>query len=168
MQKLSHFTLDQQIGADGVTWLDRELISGRPAPARNSGFGRELGEARERRRQWLIAEGLAREEEGRTVFRANVLATLRRWELTRVAGQLSQQLGLPYAEIRPGEAVEGSLRRSVEVASGKYAVIEKSREFTLVPWRPVLERHIGKLVSGIVRADGISWTIGRQRGMGIS
>nr|WP_274609143.1 MULTISPECIES: DUF3363 domain-containing protein [unclassified Mesorhizobium] len=39
----------------------------------------------------------------------------------------------------------------------------KSREFTLVPWRPVLERHIGKKVSGIVSGEGISWTIGRQR-----
>ena len=49
-------------------------------------------------------------------------------------------------------------------ASGKYALVENSREFTLVPWRPILERHVGKQVSGIMRDDGISWTIGRQRG----
>ncbi|MDF1625400.1 MAG: DUF3363 domain-containing protein, partial [Parvibaculaceae bacterium] len=47
-------------------------------------------------------------------------------------------------------------------------VIEKSREFTLVPWRPVLDRHIGQHVSGVMRGDSISWTIGRQRGLGIS
>lgn len=56
---------------------------------------------------------------------------------------------------------------SVELASGKYALVENSREITLVPWRPILERHVGKQVSGIMRDDGISWTIGRQRGMGI-
>ncbi|TIW14940.1 MAG: DUF3363 domain-containing protein, partial [Mesorhizobium sp.] len=67
------------------------------------------------------------------------------------------------AEARSGERVEGTLGRSVELASGKYAVIEKSREFTLVPWRPVLERHIGKEVCGIMRGEGISWAIGRQR-----
>ncbi|SDK83437.1 MULTISPECIES: DUF3363 domain-containing protein [Mesorhizobium] len=39
---------------------------------------------------------------------------------------------LPYAELRSGERVAGTLRRSVELASGKYTVIEKSREFTLV------------------------------------
>ncbi|WP_390901767.1 DUF3363 domain-containing protein [Sphingomonas alpina] len=41
--------------------------------------------------------------------------------------------------------------------------IEKSREFTLVPWRPVLERQIGKPVSGILRDDGVSLSIGRGR-----
>lgn len=168
VEKLSRLTLDQQIGADGATWLDRELVSSQPETTRDSGFGREMRDAQARRRQWLIAEGLAREEQGKTIYRANILTTLRRRELTRVAGQLSEQLGLAYVETRHGEPVEGTLRRAVELASGKYAVIEKSREFTLVPWRPVLDRHIGQHVSGIMRGDGISWTIGRQRGLGIS
>jgi len=38
-----------------------------------------------------------------------------------------------------------------------------SREFTLVSWRPALERGLGKPVSGIVRGETIWWTIGRQR-----
>jgi hypothetical protein len=38
-----------------------------------------------------------------------------------------------------------------------------SKEFSLVPWRPVLDRSLGKEVSGIARGDGISWTIGRSR-----
>ena len=123
-----------------------------------------MREAQTRRRQWLIAEGYAHEEQGRVVYRANMLTTLRRRELARVSGQFSDQLGLAYVETRSGEPVEGTLRRSVELASGKYALVEKSREFTLVHWRPVLERHIGKQVSGVRRGDGVSWTIGRQRG----
>jgi len=47
--------------------------------------------------------------------------------------------------------------------SGRFALVEKSREFTLVPWRPVLDRHVGKSVSGIMRGDGISWSFGRGR-----
>lgn len=168
VEKLSHLTLDQQVGFDGATWLDRELIADTFEPTRDSGFGRDLREAQSRRRQWLIAEGLAREDQGNTVYRANMLDTLRRRELTRVSRQLSKQLGLAYVETRHGELVEGTLRRAVELASGKYAVIEKSREFTLVPWRPVLDRHIGQHVSGVMRGDTISWTIGRQRGLGIS
>ncbi|TIU12127.1 MAG: DUF3363 domain-containing protein, partial [Mesorhizobium sp.] len=118
---------------------------------------------------WLIAQGLAHEEQDRIVYRANMLSILRQRELNRVAGQLSEELGLPYAEARSGGRVEGTLRRSVELASGKYAVVEKSREFTLVPWRPVLERHVGKEVSGVVSGEGISWTVGRQRsGPGVS
>lgn len=168
VEKLSHLSLEQQVCADGATWLDHEMVSGAPEPTRDSGFGREVRETRERRRQWLIAEGLAREEQGRTIYRANMLEALRRRELARVAGQLSDQLGLAYAETRSGEPVEGILRRSVDLASGKYALVENSREFTLVPWRPIIDRHIGKQVSGVMRGDGISWTIGRQRGIGIS
>lgn len=165
---LSSLSLEQQLGSDSATWLDRELVADNPETLRDSGFGREVREARERRRQWLIAEGLAHEKQDRVVYCTNMLAILRRRELTRVAGQLSEELGLAYVEARSGEPVEGTLRRSIELASGKYALIEKSREFTLVPWRPVLERHIGKQVSGIMRGDGISWSIGRQRGVGIS
>lgn len=160
---LSAIPLERQVDSEGATWLDRELVAGDPETLRDSGFGREVREAQARRRQWLIAEGLAREEQDRIVYRANMLAVLRRRELTRVARQLSDQLGLAYVEARSGEPVEGTLRRSIELANGKYAVIEKSREFTLVPWRSVLERYIGKQVSGIMRGDGISWTIGRQR-----
>ena len=85
-----------------------------------------------------------------------------------MAGQLSQELGLGFVESKAGQAIEGTYRRTVQVGTAKYALIEKSRDFTLVPWRPVLERAIGKPVSGIMReTGGISWTIGRSRGLGI-
>lgn len=68
---------------------------------------------------------------------------------------------LDYAEIQSGRWIEGIYRRPIDLASGCFAVIEKSREFALVPWRPVLERSLGKQVSGIARGETISWTIGR-------
>lgn len=163
VQTLSTLPLDQQLRADGATWLDRELVSETPIPLRDGGFGYEVRNALTRRRQWLIAQELARQEQDRTIYRANMLGILRRRELARVARQLSRELGLDYAEIRSGERVEGIYRRSLDLASGRYAVIEKSREFTLVPWRPVLERSLGKQVSGIARGETISWTLGRQR-----
>ncbi|KUM26942.1 conjugal transfer protein TraI [Mesorhizobium loti] len=163
VDKLSSLTLEQQVSFDGATWIDHELVSEGPEALRGSGFGREVREALSRRRQWLIAQDLARGEQDRIVYRANMISILRQRELNRVAGQLSDELGLAYSEAKPGRLVEGTLRRSVELASGKYAVIENSREFTLVPWRPVLDRHVGKEVSGLVRAERISWTIGRQR-----
>jgi len=73
-------------------------------------------------------------------------------------------MSVSYVETKSGEKVEGIYRRDVDLASGRFAVVEKAREFTLVPWRPVLERPLGKHVSGIVRGDTISRSIGRQRG----
>jgi hypothetical protein len=55
------------------------------------------------------------------------------------------------------------VKRHVDLAQGRFALIEKSREFTLVPWRDVLEKQIGKQVGGIMRESGVSWTIGRGR-----
>lgn len=160
---LSSLSLDRQVVADGATWLDHELVSPDPAPLREGGFGREVLDAIDRRRQWLIAQGLAQEEQDGVRLRANLLSALRRRELNRVAGQFSDRLGLAYAEARPGEWIGGVYRFPVELASGRYALIEKSREFTLVPWRPLLDRHIDKQVSGVMRGDSINWTIGRQR-----
>lgn len=169
VDKLSAMPLERQVGFDGATWIDRELISEKPETVSSSGFGGEVREAQARRQQWLIGQGLAHEEQGKIVYRANMMSILRQRELTRFAGQLSQELGLTYAETRKGDRVEGTLRRSVELAAGKYGVVENSREFTLVPWRPVLERHVGRQVSGVVSGEGISWSIGRQRsGPGIS
>jgi hypothetical protein len=165
IRQLSRLSLEQQLESDGATWLDRELVTSGPIPVRDAGFGREVRDAQAKRRQWLMTEGLARQGQDRIIYRSDLIDTLRNRELTRVARQLSRELGLTYVETGSGERVEGTLRRSVDLASGKYALIEKSREFTLVPWRAVLERQVGRQVSGIMR-DGntISWAIGRSRG----
>jgi len=161
---LSSIPIKQQMIADGATWLDRELIAPSGEAIAPSGFGREVRKALERRRQWLIAEGLAAEKDGAMSYPRDLIATLRRRELARVADQLSGELGMPYAEMRPGQRIEGIYRRAVDLASGKFALIEKSHEFTLVPWRDVLEQRKGQSVSGIARNETISWDFGRTRG----
>jgi hypothetical protein len=50
------------------------------------------------------------------------------------------------------------IARRVDLESGSFAMVERSRDFTLVPWRDVLERHIGKAASGIMRTDCASRT----------
>jgi len=84
-------------------------------------------------------------------------------ELVTVAKHISDELGKPFADARQGDLIDGVFRRRVDLASGRFALIEKVREFSLVPWRPVLERHVGKSVAGVVRESGVSWTIGRGR-----
>lgn len=160
---LSAQRLEQLVSADGATWLDRELLADRPEPLRDAGFGQAARIAQQQRRQWLVGQGLAEDQDGATRFRAGLLATLQRRELLRVAGQLSDELALPFLDTPNGMRIEGIYCRPVDLVSGRFALIENSREFTLVPWRPVLEPHVGKSVSGVLRGDGISWTIGRDR-----
>lgn len=160
---LSQQPIEKLVGAEAATWLDRELVAAEPEPLRDAGFGAEVREAQARRRQWLITQGFAKEVAGGTTYRTGMVEELRRRELVRVGAQLSRELGMPFAENEAGERVAGTYRRPVDLVSGRFAVVERARDFTLVPWRPVLEQQIGKAVSGVVRGDGVSWTVGRGR-----
>jgi type IV secretory pathway VirD2 relaxase len=160
---LSSRPLAALIEAEAATWLDRTLVAGENFPAREAGFGAEVRDALDRRRQWLVGQGLAVDGEAGISYRPDLLATLQRRELLRVAGQLAGELGLDFVEAPPGARVEGVVRQPLDLVSGRFALVEKSRAFMLVPWRPVLERQLGKPVSGIVRGDGINWSFGRGR-----
>ncbi len=162
VETLSRLPLQQQISTDGATWLDRTLVNGGGAEFRDTGFGREAQGALAQRRQWLIEQGFAEVAGEGTIYRPDMLAALARRELAKAGQDIARDSGLAYAEA--GKKIEGIYRRAVDLASGRYAMIEKSREFTLVPWQPVLERQLGKAVSGIGRGDTISWSVGRQRG----
>ena len=112
------------------------------------------------RQQWLIEQGLMQRDDGGAVsFRKDIVDQLRRGEVARAAGQLSQELGLPFTETEPGRLIEGVYKRPIDLASGRYALIERSHEFSLVRWRPVLETQLDRYVSG--RAVGDSMRTGR-------
>jgi hypothetical protein len=151
---LAAMALERMPAHDGITWLDEDA-SLSDAHGSTGSFGSRVADAMRRRQQWLVEQGLA--------DRPDRFDILRRRELQRIAGQLSRELGSHFAELEPGLPIEGTYRRSVHVGAARMAVIENSREFTLVPWRPVLERQIGKEVSGIMRGREVSWTFGRQR-----
>lgn len=163
VEVLSAVPVDKLIGVEGASWLDRELASPSGLNFRDGGFGGEVRAAVSARRQWLVEQGLAEGEGEGFALRKNALASLQRRELLRIAAGLSDGLGKEFAEARHGDWIEGSVARRVEGISGSYALIEKSREFTLVPWRPVLEKQIGQEAGGIMRETGISWQFGRGR-----
>ena len=167
VRMLSPIDLDAQVTANAATWLDHQLVADAPVSLRDSGFGREAHGALTRRRQWLIAQGLARETDAGFVTRRNMLATLAQREVQEAGKNLARQRGMEFRIVESGERISGIYRQSVQLVSGKYALVERSREFTLVPWRPVIEKALGRQVTGLVRGSGISWELGRKRGLGI-
>jgi Protein of unknown function (DUF3363) len=46
-------------------------------------------------------------------------------------------------------------------------MIDGELGFSLVPWRPVIEKHIGRQVMGVMRGGDVSWQLGRTLGIGI-
>ncbi|MGR4892696.1 relaxase/mobilization nuclease RlxS [Sphingopyxis sp. LARHCG72] len=164
VEMLSAMPVEELPAMDAATWLDRELAAEAPSTIREAGFGREVRAAQTLRRQWLLAEKLAEEIDGKTIYRRDMLAALQRRELLRVAARISDELEKPFVEAKPGDPIAGRLLRQIDMVSGRHGLVERSRDFTLVPWRPVLDRHVGKPLSGIMRDRGINWSFGRQRG----
>ena len=83
MSALSAFPLAQLAGAEGATWLDRELVAAAPVPLRGAGIGREVRDALTRRRQWLVEQELARRDQDRITYRGDMLRLLQQRELIR-------------------------------------------------------------------------------------
>lgn len=163
VETLSARPLDQLRGADAATWVDRELASQTPLPIRDAGFGRDVRAAMATRRQWLVDQQLADVEGDRVRLRANAIMMLQRRELLREGKAMSEELGKTFVEARPGDRIDGTIGRRLDLASGRFTVVEKSKEFTLVPWRSALDKQVGKAASGIMRADGTSWQFWRGR-----
>ena len=163
VETLSMQPVDRLVDIDAATWLDHEIVAANPVPLRDAGFGRDVGNAQARRRQWLMAQQFAQEFDEHLVPRPGMIDALRRRELMRVGASLSEELGSTFVEARAGDQVRGVFRRRVDMVSGRYALVERSRDFTLVPWRPVLDHQLGKNVSGVLRGDGVSWSFGRGR-----
>ncbi|WP_439709705.1 DUF3363 domain-containing protein [Brucella anthropi] len=165
---LSTFDLEKQICADGATWLDQRLVSAETSDLASSGFGQQVREAMDRRREHHIDRGdAARQPNGSVAYRRNLLTTLREREVARVGGELASTKGLPFRAAADGETVTGRFTRTVQLSSGKFALVEQSHEFTMVPWRPVIDRQLGREVSGVVQGGSVSWQLGRQRGLGL-
>jgi type IV secretory pathway VirD2 relaxase len=165
---LSPVDLGKQIGSDGATWLDRRLIHGETADLASVGFGQQVREAMDQRREHHIEQGDAsRSRDGRIFYRRNLLATLREREVASLGAEMAANKALPFRAVTDGENVSGKFTGTERITSGKFAIVEKAHEFTLVPWRPVIDRQLGREVMGVVQGGSVSWQLGRQRGLGL-
>lgn len=163
----SDLPLAEQIGANGATWLDRQLVT-RDAALAGSGFGLAVREAMEARTQFLEGEGLMRRDDQRLRFARDLIGTLKTRDLETAASAIAARTGLAHRPSASGEHVSGIYRERVSLASGRFAMIDDGLGFQLVPWRPALERHLGQHVTGTMAAGGsIDWSLGRGRGLGI-
>ena len=111
----------------------------------------------------MLFRSLASGEGGQFKLRSEALEVLGRREMRDAGARLSQQVGKRFEPAQIGDRVEGVISRRVDLESGSYALVERARDFTLVPWRFALEKQIGHQVSGLMRSVGVSWQFGRGR-----
>jgi len=160
----SHLPLSEIAKTMGRTWLDTEILS-EASESYATGFGKEVEQIKIQRLDYLKAQGVIREPSDMTQA---TLDKLERIDLEDAGKALSRRLGKPYQTASASGRISGIYREAIQRPSGKYAIIEKSKEFTLVPWRNTMDRNLGKSISGLVKGQTISWTLTKARGQTIS
>jgi type IV secretory pathway VirD2 relaxase len=163
----SDLSLEQQVVAEGATWLDRRLVAREPVDVSRAGFGAEVRSALDRRIEVLGERGLAHRDGDKITLGRNLIGTLRDRELDTMARRLASETGLAYMPSKAGESVSGVYSRRLSLASGRFAMIDNGLGFQLVPWIPSLERELGRQVSGISGPGGVEWSLGRRRDLSL-
>ena len=114
-----------------------------------------------------LEQELAEQRGSHVIVARNLLATLRERDLAKAALEIASETGLAHRPVADGQRVTGIYRRSVMLASGRFAVLDGGIGFSLVPWKPEAEPRLGRQVSVVVRGASATWQLGKQRGISI-
>ncbi|MEL6859945.1 MAG: DUF3363 domain-containing protein, partial [Pseudomonadota bacterium] len=130
-----------------------------------AGLGGDVRHAMEKRMKVLADRGLVKNR-GENSLNAAQLKFLRQEGLSYASLDYAKQAGKTHKILEPGEQLEGTLSGTLKTANGEYGIVDRGREFSLVPWKPSLERLRGREIEiSMSRSRDISWTLGRSRGI---
>ena len=166
VEVLSPQPVKDLIRRQAYTWLDQQLIEDQKNELSQRGFGEDVHEALRRRYRWLQTEGLVQERgDGTFTYDTHLKSVLTGREVAAEGQRLSARHGIPFGKVSDHEPFHGTLKGKADLTSGAFAIVERSHDFVLVPWRDTLTKQIGKEISGIMRGRDIDWTFGRSRGL---
>ena len=155
----SWISLSEQIAHPGATWLDSADQS---VESRNA----EFGAATQARRDHLRKQGLLGTDDVR--LSEEVMGRLRSQELVCAASNVSKWTGQREASLQTGKALEGRLQSTIDLGQGRLGVVGNGKEFVLVPWRRDLGQYFGREITVAKTGQGITWTMGVDRSIGMS
>ena len=162
VRTLSWVGLEQLTEARAPTFLDGVLEGKYKIEMVETRFGADLKSALAARRRWLLSQGLVRETVGKFQVDRDRLKSMERETMNAAAAAIAKERGKEFAAPTEGARIDGKYVRPVDLPSGRFAIVEKSKEFTLVPWREALERRRGLEISGIMGRGGVSWDFARK------
>jgi type IV secretory pathway VirD2 relaxase len=157
-----HLALERQTKAIGATWLDQQLVKG-AALWPNTEFGLGIRQALAEREDFLIDQGFARRVNARVILMQNLIVTLRDREISQTATRIEATTHLLHRPALDGVRVSGTYRESIQLTSGRFAMLDDGVGFSLVPWRPVIEQRLGQQLSAVADGARVNWELGRSR-----
>jgi type IV secretory pathway VirD2 relaxase len=165
VRKLEGHAFEQQIDAQGETWLDRQLAGTAKEPLSEAGLGGDVRSAMAQRMTVHKDRGLVSDPSAKTLTRAQLRA-LQELSLKHAASKVEKQTGLSHRPLKPEQEIEGTFKQVYQSANAKFAIIERGHEFSLVPWKPSLERMRNRQIQLSMSPGGeITWARGRSLGL---
>nr|WP_281720804.1 DUF3363 domain-containing protein [Nitrosomonas nitrosa] len=128
---------------------------------RDQGFGRELIEASERRKETLRELELGEDGERGFTLVPDARDHLREMEREALRERVELETGHVPHFARDGERVKGVFIERVHGAEQSYALIVDEGKAALAPWRPEMDRAINQFVSGRVNGRDFDFKYGR-------
>ncbi|KCZ97425.1 hypothetical protein HPO_15376, partial [Hyphomonas polymorpha PS728] len=137
------------------TWLDRadETV----IPDFGSGFGAEVRAARVARQLWAKSAGLDLRTE--TQLKAS--------ELSDFIANEASRTGKESVELASGGTFKGIYARHVDLAQGRFAIIESEGRFMLAGWSARNAAWKGREVTLSQRGRSIQWRLMQERNLGL-
>lgn len=124
MTALSYLSINEQVIAQGSTWLDRILVSRVRNSGSNDDLGTEIEEALEKRAGILKERGLQ--------IDLHLPRKLYAYELSKLENQLSTKFG-EAQKLNPGSTVQGELVEYRLLSNGYHALIKRDSGFFVIP-----------------------------------
>ncbi len=135
---LSAHSLKQQAEARALTWFDRQLLqpngTGQTAPANWQG---EFATAFERRRQWLVSQGLAEftgPDRSAITFKAGAVAHLRSAEFRQLQASFASEFKRPAIRLPRETIITGQYLGLRESHAGPVALIATPQRLYVTRW----------------------------------
>jgi type IV secretory pathway VirD2 relaxase len=128
---------------------------------RDVGFGRELLEGWEKRKETLRELGLGHDREDRFHIAGDAGERLREMERDGLRHVIERETGRVAHFARDGERVHGVFVNRLQGAEQTLALIVHGETATLAPWRPEMDRALNQFVSGTVRGANFDFKYGK-------
>lgn len=88
-------------------------------------------------------------------------------EQGQAAKDIATEAGLEQPPIADGQRVAGIYHHSASSPAGAARCSTMTGEFSLVPWKPMIEQRLGQQLAATVRPGRVSWHVKLQRGVSI-
>ena len=149
---VSAYSLDQQVEARALTWLDRQLFQpSQPGQTPQSSWNGQFAEALERRRQWLVGQKIADltgPDQKAITLKAGAMAHLRSVEFRQVLADIAKEFKRPAVRLPREVTITGRYTGLRELQAGPIALIATPQKvYVTHQTRPLNSIRVGNTVT---------------------